>query len=136
MTRNLRHFRLPVPSTESVTDASLHLFGKSAVLKFDYFYEGEPRRSGIRFSGVAATQSRSERSCLPWHLKAYDVLVEVADSPWISRQREEISEMYRNEFNVRHFVIYFDSVGCFEFLAVDFEICQEEAGSWETTREL
>lgn len=42
MGKVIRHFELPVPSTASVTDASLHLFGSSVLVKFDYYREGKP----------------------------------------------------------------------------------------------
>ena len=134
MAKTVRHYELPVPSTESVTDATLHLIGRNAILRFDYFKDGKPFRSGIRFTGVVATQSRSERCSTSNHMKAFDTLVEVAESSWLEKQRDEMAEMYRNEMTARHFMIYLDSVGCLEVLADDFEIYPEEAGSWESTK--
>ena len=133
MRRFVRRFDLPVPSTESVTDASLHLYGRTAAIRFDYLLDGKPRRSALLFRMVAATQSRSERCCTSTHIKSFDALIEIVDSKWVKTQREEISEMYRAEFAARHYAIYFDSVGSFELLAESFEVMPEEAGSWADT---
>lgn len=133
MRRFIRQFDLPSPSTESVTDASLHLYGRRAAIRFDYLLDGKPRRSALLFSGVAATRSRSERCCTSTHIKSFDALIEIVDSQWVKTQCEEISEMYRAEFAVRHYSIYFDSVGCFELLAEGFEVMPEEAGAWAAT---
>lgn len=64
-------------------------------------------------------------------MKSFDVLLEIVGSQWIMDQLEDIAPRYRDEFTVRPFMIYFDSSGCFEVLADDFELIPEEAGSWE-----
>ncbi len=130
MGKFVRCYELPVPSTESVTDASLHVHGKNAVIRFDYYRDEASWRSGLRFKEVASTRSRSERCCTSMHIKSFDALIEIVDSQWVETQRKEISKTYRDEFSAKHYRIYFDSVGCFEILARDFEVMPEEAGSW------
>lgn len=136
MGRIVRHFELPVPSTDSVTDASFHIYGKSVQIRFDYYRDDTPRRAALRFSGAVSTKTRSERCCTSWHVKAFDVLLEIMESPWIEELRKDIAQRYRDEFTTRHFAIYFDSVGCFEVLADDFELIPEEEGSWEELRKV
>lgn len=133
MSKVTRHYRLPVASTESVRDPKFFQFGKTATLYFDYFIGNEARRSGIRFDGVIAVLTRSERFSSSWNVKAYDTLTEIHQSPWAVQIRQEISEMYRGELDkFRHFAIYLDSAGSFEVLCVGFEVLPEEIGSWES----
>ena len=130
MGKIVRHYELPVASTDTITEASLSLYGNKALIRFDYYRDGKAQKSGLYFTGVASTQSRSERCSTSWHIKAFDVLLEVVDSHWVKTQREEMAERHRREFTARHYVFYFDSVGCFEILAENFEVIPEEPGSW------
>ena len=124
-------YEIPEPSTDSVTDASLQLLGRVGVIRFDYYRNDTTFRSAIRFSGVVASRTRSERCCTAWHIDgAYDTLAEVSESSWIEEIIDQTQERYRAQVSVRHFIIYLDSVGCFELLAEDFEVAPEEMGSW------
>ena len=57
---------------------------------------------------------------------AYDTLVEIEESFWIAEMEVDVPEPYRDEWNPRHFMIYLDSVGCFEFLAQSWKALPEE----------
>ncbi len=129
-------YELPEPSTASVTDANLHVIGKFGVLKFDYLRDDTPYRSGLKFSGIVATRTFGERCCTAWHIEqCYDTLCEIEDSAWIDEIRNQMPDRYRNELNVRHFIIYLDSAGCFEVLADSFEHITEEFGAWEPVKQ-
>ena len=133
MSRVTRHFTLPVASTESVTDAKLFQYGKTATLYFDYFVNGVAKRSGIRFEGVAAIQTRNERFSSSHSISSFDKLTEIHESNWVSQIKQEIGDLYQDELiHFRHFVIYLDSVGSFEVLSTGFDILPEELGSWES----
>ena len=131
MGRTIRHYELPVPSTDTVSEATLSLDGGKALLRFDYYRDGEPKRAGLLFRGVVSTHHCSERCSTSRQTKAFDVLREIVDSEWVSKTRENIAPRYRDEFSPRHCVFYFDSVGGFEILADEFEVLPEETGSWE-----
>lgn len=126
-------YELVEPSTASASDATLQVIGKIAVIRFDYFRDGTSYRSGIKFSGVAATRTHGERCCTVWHIEqCYDVLCEVENSVWAEETRSQVPDRYRDDFNARHFMIYLDSAGSFEILADSFEIAKEEVGTWES----
>lgn len=125
-------FEIAEPSTESVTDATLQIVGRIGMLRYDYYRDGLAFRSAIRFSGLMAARTLSERCCTPWHIEGvYDTLSEVTNSEWIQNVREGMPERYRGDLSLRHFMIYLDSSGCFEILAESFDLTLEVGGSWE-----
>ena len=125
-------FEIPEPSTESVTDATLQIVGRIGILRYDYYREGTAFRSAIRFSGLMAARTLSERCSAAWHIEGvYDTLSEVTNSEWIQEVREGMPERYRGDLSLRHFMIYLDSAGCFEILAESYDVTPEEVGSWE-----
>lgn len=131
MSKLVQHFELPVPSTETIHDARLSQYGKTVLLRFDYYRDSIAKKSGIRFLEVIALRTRSERACTSWHIRPYDKLSEVLESEWVQQMMTEMPNQYRSSFEHRHFMIFLDSSGCFEVLAKNFEIIPEEDGTWE-----
>ena len=135
MSRVTRHYRLPVASTDSISDPKLFKEGRTVTLYFDYLIDNEPRRSGIRFDGVVCLRTSNERFSSSWNVKAFDTLTEIHDSEWPAQIKREIHERHHSELSgFRHFAVYLDSTGSFEVLSTDFEILPEESGSWESLR--
>ena len=123
-------YQPPLPSTEFEGDASLC----GDVLRFQYFRDGTLCRSGISFEKISATRTRAERCCKAWHVEgAYDTLVEIEGSAWLEEIRADTQEMWRNQWEMHHYMIYLDSAGCFEIIASSWKILPEEAGSWPKT---
>jgi hypothetical protein len=111
-------YSLPVSSLEFTTEAYLDSSGAMSAIRFVYKAEGKEVYSGLSFNQVYALRQRSERYCTVWHIEdTYDTLVEVEDSSWVKELREDMSEHYRKDWRPHHYMIYLDSVGCFEFLA-------------------
>ena len=65
----------------------------------------------LAFVSVAAMTFTSLENCTAEQIAAYDVLHELFDSDWGTR-------LGRTE--LRHFRLFFDELGCYEFLASDF----------------
>lgn len=129
MSRKIPLYEIREPFTASVSYAKLC----GSILYFDYCRDGTAYRSGIRFNKVLSTRTRAERCCKAWHIQnVYDTLVEVEDSTWVDEMRADTVELGRNEWEMHHYMIYFDSAGCFEVVAASWEILKEEIGSWET----
>ena len=111
-------FSVPVPSTDFTTEAYLDGSGIEPAIRFGYENDGEQYLTGICFSQVSAFRKRGERCCSAWHIEgAYDTLVEIEDSSWVAELQKDVPEQYRENWKPHHFMIYLDSVGCFEFLA-------------------
>lgn len=127
-------FQIPEPSTASATDAKLCDEVGGIVLRYDYYRDGIAFRSGIRFVKALATRTRAERCCTTWHIEnAYDFLIEVTESPWVEELRRHTAPHWRHDQEMHHYMIYLDSVGCFEVVSESYEALSEEVGSWETT---
>jgi hypothetical protein len=120
MTSKKPLYVIPVAST-SFTNAAYFDWGHQRILpaiRFTYQNDGVKHQGGIEFSRVAASRTRAERCCKVWHIEgAYDTLVEVEDSPWVEEIRADTAAQWRNEWEMHHYMIYLDSVGCFELIA-------------------
>ena len=118
MTRKIPLHTIQAPSTDFTTEAYLDSRGISPAIRFGYKKEGIEHQGGIKFDHVLAVRTRSERCCTAWHIEgAYDTLVEVEGSPWVDEMRADTSEQWRNKWAMHHYMIYLDSVGCFEVIA-------------------
>lgn len=116
---------LPVPSTDFTHDPDLHLVGVTMTIPFEYFRDDQRYNSSVIFTGVRAHAHRTESSCTAWHVRAYDTICEVIDSPWLA-EIEELSNRYTNPFTgMRHFLLYIDSAGAYEVIATNWEITPE-----------
>jgi hypothetical protein len=58
-------------------------------------------------------------------------LVEVLDSSWVNELKGRVSEDLNDAWQLNHYMIYFDSDGCFEIIAASWSISPEMEGSWE-----
>src|SRR5690606_2274332 len=90
-------YKVLLPSTEFEREA--HWCDHA--IRYVYYRDGELYRSGIRFHRVAAMRTRAERCCKAWHIDAYDMLVEVDDSPWVAEIRGDTQEIWRDTWQMR-----------------------------------
>ena len=117
---------LPTASTAITSDVELASDGASASLGFDFDRDGVIYRSGVRFSKVRAIQWRAEGQCSVWHIEgAYDTVIEVEGSSWVSELERSQSQRPNKPWTIRHFMLFIDSAGCYEFAAESFEILPE-----------
>jgi len=99
----------------------------SPAIRFSYKKDGVEYRTGIAFSRVLAFRKRAERCCKAWHIEgAYDTLVEVENSSWVEEMRADTNEQWRNKWAMHHYLIYLDSVGCFEAIAESWSALPDE----------
>jgi hypothetical protein len=107
-------YTIPVPSTSFTREAYL----AANAIRFSYRRDGKPCDDGVQFLRAAALRTRAERCCKAWHIEGvYDTLVEVTNSEWAAEIRRDTQEMWRDKCEMHHYMIYLDSVGCFEFIA-------------------
>ena len=117
---------VPVPSTEFVEEAFWDGRGPRPTIRFAYVQRGVQVQGGIEFRNVSAMRKRAERCCTAWHLEgAYDTLLEIIDSTWLSEILADTSAHWRSKWEMHHFMIYLDSVGCFEIIAESWAATQQ-----------
>lgn len=126
-----RQFTLTAPSTSSLTGVNLIFPGDSLELRFDYDKEGVIYRSAIQFTKVRAHRHLAELYCPAWKIEcSYDTLVEILDSPWVDELKKSSPESQKDTWILNHYMIYFDSDGCFEVIADGWGLIPEEKGAW------
>lgn len=118
---------LPVPSTSFTTDPTFLHPGGTVELRYEFERAGLAFGGGILFERVRAFRFRGESHCTTWHLEsAYDTLVEVTESDWVSELlAAEPSETW-GRWKIRHFLIYIDSAGAYEVAAASWSWLPEE----------
>jgi len=115
-------YRLPAPSTSVLADVSMCDRGADVVLSFLYRNGGQKYQGELVFRKVRATRRRAELHCTVEQIEGtYDTLVEVNPSDWAEEVRADTNSQFQNQWILRHFRIYFDSAGCYEFLADSWE---------------
>ena len=116
-------YQLPAPSTDFDGDASFC----DKTLHFRYHQDKGLDQSGIKFNRVSATRTRAERCCTAWHIEGvYDTLVEVEESSWLKEITSDTEEMWRDKWEMHHYMVYLDSVGCFEVIAESWQIVEQK----------
>lgn len=118
---------LPTPSTAITSGVELVDLGVSLEMRYEFDRDGALFRGVICFHKVRASRWRAEPYCSVWHIKdCYDTVAEVLDSDWVEELQLAQTTGQRS-WVMRHFIIYLDSAGCFEFVAESAEVSHVEA---------
>ncbi len=123
-------WEFPVPST-CIAEGGVKLIypGGDALLLFDY-YDVEKNdavfNSGIMFDAVQAHRHTTDKF-IKSLLGAYDSLIEITYSEWVKELRE-INQEIADYWNIKHYAIFLDSNGLFEFIARDYKILEIKEG--------
>ena len=121
----------PVPST-AIESTKLIYPQFNNWLLFDYHVKNESGKyeifnSGIMFNAVQAMRHSCEKFTESL-MGAYDCLVEVEDSQWV-KQLQKIDRQIADFWDIKHFAIFLDSNGLFEFIARGYEILDVKKGA-------
>jgi hypothetical protein len=121
MNNKKKLYTTPKPSTSFISEAFLDYTETDPMIRYEYLDNKTTVARGIKFINTYALKTRSERCCSVWHIEdAFDTLLEIENSSWIEEVSRDIPLEYRSDWKPRHFMIYLDSVGSFEFLAEDW----------------
>lgn len=123
-------WEFPVPST-CLAEGGVKLIypGGDAWLTFDYYdiEKGDAVfNSGILFEAVQAHRHSSEKFLVSL-MGAYDSLVEILDSEWV-RQLRQIDRKIADYWDIKHYAIFLDSNGLYEFIARGYNILEVKEG--------
>ena len=113
---------LPVPSTSFVSDPTFVDPGGKVELRYEYRRKGTLIHGGIRFEKVRAYRFRTEGHSTSWHVQAYDTLVEVAPSPWITELREAEPAQPSSRWELHHYLIYVDGAAAYDVAAASWSL--------------
>lgn len=109
---------LPFPSTAVIRGPVLCTDGGDLLLSMDFDDDGQKRSASVRFVKQRAFRKRSETYCTGWHVNdTYDTVCEVQGSDWVDELRAASVPEWRDQWVMRHFMIYVDSFGCVEVVA-------------------
>lgn len=117
---------MPVPSTSFVSDPVFIDHGGDAELRYDYDRDDQVVRGGIRFETVRAYRFRAEGHCTAWHVDAYDTLVEVVSSSWVTELLDAEPSYTWGHWKINHYLLFLDGAGAFEVAAEAWSLLPEE----------
>lgn len=130
-------YEVPVPSTSFTREAYYDESKFPFAIRYGYIVDNVEYRSGIQFGRFYAMRTLSENCCDVWHIDdAYDTLVEVEDSTWVEElQARTVDKQRRSgqKWPMRHYMIYLDSVGCYEIISDSWQPLPQEPGTWESS---
>lgn len=77
----------------------------------------------LMFQGVLRYRCTRLVATSPWMTGAYDVLVDLEDSPWLNELRKNYHG--HDQFDYRHYAVFFDDHGFYEVIARSFKSSKE-----------
>lgn len=119
---------IPLRFSTATTEQGPMLELRRASLSLRYDAEGDDGVvwTTLTFAPVFGVRFTADPSVAVWMLDAYSRVCEVESSEWIQQLTTEASEGRRALQSARHFVVYFDDVGCFEVAASNVQEVVEE----------
>ncbi len=118
---------LPGPSTAMTSDPVFEADGGAATLQLEFDRDGMIYRSGVRFERPRAYRVRAEGHCSEWHIDGvYDTIAELKESDWVAELIADTPAESWALWEMRHFMIYIDSAGCFEVVGSAWSLLPEE----------
>jgi hypothetical protein len=115
-------YKVPVASTSFLREA----FWDDSAIRFAYRTDGERQNVAIEFYRAMAMRHRAESFCTVNHIRdCYDTLVEIDPSSWREEMLQDVSPKLQPHIpQLHHYMIYLDSVGCFEVLAARWNVTE------------
>lgn len=118
MMQKRKVLELPFASTAVIRGPVLSTEGEDLLLSMEFDDEGKTRSACLRFVKQRAFRKRSETYCTAWHVTdTFDTVCEVQGSDWVQELRSASVPEWRDQWVMRHFMIYVDSFGCIEVVA-------------------
>ncbi|MDX6240274.1 MAG: hypothetical protein QOG10_5094 [Kribbellaceae bacterium] len=124
--RKIQLASIPTPSTAITEEATLSVSDGVATIAFEFDRDGEIYGCKLSFARVRAYRYRAESHTKLWHIEdAYDTVVEVEDSEWVSELADAEPAGHWGNFETHHFMIYLDSWGSLEVVSKSWNLAPE-----------
>lgn len=115
--------QLPFSTAECDTGPIVEYWPGQINLRYDAEGENGVVWTALRFVRALAVRFTPDPACEAWMVDAYSEVGEVEDSTWLSALRDTAAGRGISlSDGARHFVIYFDHVGCWEFIADEIQM--------------
>ena len=107
------------PPCSSTSFINVAFLAPKSEISYQYYDENNKLcRETIRFQHIRALEWRTEKTCTIWHVEnTYDTLCEVSESSWLKKINQDTDEFWRDKWQMRHFIIYLEDIGCLEIIA-------------------
>lgn len=115
----IKLFEIKELSQEFMHPPQIDRRGDDSVLLFDYETDtGEYEWTGVTFKNTINNKHTKDNEISEYMVKAYNSVVEVKNSAWINKiafanKNSNLNAMYK------HFLVYFDGYGAYEFISTD-----------------
>lgn len=86
--------------------------------------ENRLRKISIQFNSVICYKYTLSRFT-PKLYDSYDKIVELVDSDWLM-ELKKLNEEDFNYWNPKHYVLYLDGIGLFQFISQNYEVVDHE----------
>jgi hypothetical protein len=115
----IKVFNIKELAQEFVHSPKIEMMGADIILMFDYETDtGEYKWTGITFKNALEYKHTNENEVDEELLKAYNSVVEVKNSIWLKQVISAKGNIENNKL-YKHFLVYFDGYGAYEFVSSD-----------------
>ena len=122
-------WKTSVPSTAFLQEAKFLMLPKRKCT-LEYSYEDEENFSVVFeklvFDRIESFKCTHYKACSLEMIEAYDKVVDVGKSSWLSEVKQNLSYVEENFNDLKHLRIYFDDGHCYEFICRSFEVISKE----------
>lgn len=122
---NKIRYELPILSSNLTQDPIIRFEDMDVKIEIEgYNEEDKLNKITITFISVLCIKQTSARFT-PKIYEAYDRIVELIDSEWLEKLKS-VNEGDFNYWNPKHFILYLEGIGMYQFIAQSFEVISNE----------
>lgn len=118
-------YELKMFSSNLIKEPEFIIDGMKNILKIEgYDDEGRINKVKVELDSVLCYKKTSARFT-PKLYDSYDKIVELLDSDWLN-ELKAINNEYYDFWKPKHFILFLDGIGMYEFIACEIEINEYE----------
>lgn len=122
---NKIRYELPMLSSNLTQDPIIRFEDMDVKIEIEgYNEEDKLNKITITFISVLCIKQTSARFT-PKLYEAYDRIVELINSEWLEKLKS-VNEGDFNYWKPKHFILYLDGIGMYQFIAQSFEVISNE----------
>ena len=119
--KNEIKYELPMFSSNLIKEPNIRFENMDVKIDIEgYNEEGDLKKITITIISVLCIKQTSARFT-PRLYDSYDRIVELIDSEWL-KELKEINEEDFNYWKPKHYILYLDGIGMYQFIGQKFEV--------------